>query len=218
MSSTGRGPRLGGPDDFYVTPTWAVSRLLDRWTPRKGWLLEPAAGTGAIIQAVNARLGDQTWMAVECRATAAPECQAAGANPVIADFLTWEPEPHATTAVTTVITNPPFALCEEFIRRADQVFPDADIVFLVRLGFLASEGRVKLWRDVGCPDVFVLPNRPSFVESGATDSADYCWIRIPALHQASGTFQVLDSTPKEMRRPAKKTRATRAAPAPTEAA
>lgn len=207
MSSTGRGPRLGGPDDFYVTPAWCVSRLLDRWTPADGWLLEPAAGSGAIIAAVNAHLVDQTWMAVECRATAAPECSKAGANPVIADFLTWEPTPQIAGSVKTVITNPPFALCEEFIRRASDVFPDAELVFLVRLGFLASQGRVQLWKDVGTPDVFVLPDRPSFLESGTTDSADYCWIRIPAEHRDAGEFQVLDATPKEVRRPRRMKRA-----------
>jgi hypothetical protein len=201
VSSAGRGPRLGGPDDFYVTPSWCVDRLLERFSPRKGWMLEPAAGTGAIIAAVNAVIGDQTWMAVECRATAAPACRDVGANPVIADFLTWVPPAHVMENVTTVITNPPFALCEEFIRQAYGIFAAADLAFLVRLGFLASEKRVKLWRDVGMPDVLVLPNRPSFVESGATDSADYCWILLPAEPREQGTFEVLESTPKAVRRP-----------------
>ena len=203
MSSAGRGPRLGGPDDFYATPAWVVDRLLDLWEPRDGVILEPAAGTGAIIAAIEARGCANEWMAVECRATAAPECRASGANPVIADFLAWEPPAHVTIEVKTVITNPPLALCEEFIRRSSDVFPNAELVFLVRLGFLASQKRIALWNDVGTPDVYVLPNRPSFVALGATDSADYCWIVLPPVHRDAGMFSVLDSTPAGVRRPKK---------------
>lgn len=199
MSSTGRGPRLGGPDDFYVTPSWVVDRLLDVWTPPPGTLLEPAAGDGAIIRAINARIGAQNlWVAVECRATAAPKIQGAYAT-AIADFLTWEPAPHLVTQVTAVITNPPFKDAEAFVRRASDMFPEAALAFLVRLGFLASEERISLWRDLGAPDVFVLPNRPSFTPNGATDSSDYAWIVLPPEPRDFGVVRVLASTSPEVR-------------------
>lgn len=196
MSATGRGPRLGGPDDFYVTPSWCVDRLLDVWTPPSaGNFCEPAAGDGAIIKAVNKRLGKRDWLAIECRATAAQAIREAGAEPVIADFLTWQPaSTDQTAAVSWLITNPPYSLCEQFIRRAHQLFTYAPLVFLVRLGFLASEQRLALWRDVGTPDVFVLPNRPSFTGNG-TDSADYAWIVIGNAPGGFGKFRVLNTTP-----------------------
>ncbi len=203
MSSTGRGPRLGGPDDHYVTPSWVVRRLLETWKPRPGWLCEPAAGEGAIIHEVNNYLpGRLDWLAVECRATAEARLLAVGVNPCIADFLTWEPPASVTHDVSTVITNPPFKLCEEFIRRGAELFPDADLVFLTRLGFLASEKRVALWRDIGMPDVYVLPNRPSFTPDGKTDSADYCWLVFQGESVSQqGAFEVLKSTPAAERRP-----------------
>jgi hypothetical protein len=202
VSATGRGPRRGGPDDCYPTPAWVVDRLLEAWAPRPGTLLEPAAGDGALIAAVNAKLGDRDWLAVECRATAAQACRAAGANPVVADFLTWEPG-DLTDQVSAVITNPPFSRAEEFIRHADEICPTADLVFLVRLGFLASSGRLALWQDVGMPDVYVLPNRPSFTGDGATDASDYAWIVVPAtdIDRHVGTFRVLAETPAAVRRP-----------------
>jgi hypothetical protein len=103
--------------------------------------------------------------------------------------------------VTTVWTNPPFALAEEFLRRAEDLFPDAAIVVLVRLGFLASESRLALWRQLGTPDVFVLPNRPSFTDDGRTDASDYCWLVFPTEYRTSGAFEVLKSTPRHIRRP-----------------
>jgi hypothetical protein len=205
VSAAGRGPRRGGPDDCFPTPAWVVDRLLDVWAPRPGTLLEPAAGDGALIAAVNAKLGARQWLAVECRATAASACRAAGAVPVVTDFLTWEPPAGTTDDVSAVITNPPFSLCEEFIRHADEICPAADLVFLVRLGFLASAQRVTLWRDVGVPDVNVLPNRPSFTGDSRTDSSDYAWIVIPAVNvdRPVGAFRVLATTATGIRRPAR---------------
>jgi hypothetical protein len=207
MSATGRGPRRGGPDDWFRTPAWVVDRLLEVWQPQPGTLLEPAAGDGALIAAVNARLGRRDWLAVECRATAAVACRAAGADPVITDFLTWEPPADTADGVSAVITNPPFSSCEAFIRHADELCPDADLVWLVRLGFLASEGRLALWNDVGVPDVYVLPNRPSFTENGKTDSSDYAWLVLPAGGcREQGLFRILSATPATARRPARTSR------------
>lgn len=186
MTAAGRGPRLGG----RPTPPWCVKRLLEAWQPREGWLLEPAAGEGAIISCIP----DREWIAVEKRPEAAEKCRAAGGNPVICDFLTWEPAAHVVEQISAVITNPPFSLCEEFIRRSSEEFPEADLVFLVSLGFLASQGRVRLWEDLGCPSVYVLPNRPSFTANGKTDSADYCWIVFSAKER-EGVFRILNTTP-----------------------
>jgi hypothetical protein len=200
VSVAGHGPRRGGPDDFYETPAWCVARLLEAWRPRAGAILEPAAGDGAIIRAASGL--EREWTAVECRATAAPALGATGAGIVIADFLSWEPPSmRLLETVTTVWTNPPFKDAEAFIRRSALIFPDADLVFLVRLGFLASEGRLALWRDLGAPDVYVLPNRPSFTPDGGTDSADYAWIVLPGEERRKeGTFKVLASTPVSVRR------------------
>ena len=210
MSSTGRGPRLGGPDDFYETPAWAVERLVERtmrptvFTEKPAHWFEPTAGDGAIIQAVNKYLGRaQKWTAVECRATAYEQLAQLGADAFIADYLNWSPTPAMVEATEVVITNPPFALAEEVIRRACVQFPHAMKCFLVRLGFLASEKRLSLWASFGAaPSVYVLPNRPSFVPSGKTDSADYCWL-VWNAGGGKGEFDVLASTPTSVRRPKK---------------
>jgi len=66
MSATGRG-RERDEHDFYETPAWCVHRLLEAvpQLPGGAWL-EPCAGKGAIIRAVNEVRKDPIhWTAVE---------------------------------------------------------------------------------------------------------------------------------------------------------
>ena len=72
------------------------------------------------------------------------------------------------------MTNPPYSMAEDFIRQSRLLYPNASIVMLLRLSFLASASREELYLDFEIPDVYVLPNRPSFVGKG-TDSCDYAW-------------------------------------------
>ena len=194
---------------MFATPGWAVARLFEAWRPQPGPILEPSAGSGSIIRTAKALGLENPWYAVECRAQTRERLDEAGARLVwIDDFLTWDPPPVTTTVEpTTVMTNPPFALCEAFVRRAETLFPYADLCFLVRLGFLASEERLRLWSDVGVPDVYVLPNRPSFTGDGSTDSADYAWAIWPGrVRRDGGTVRILASTPLEVRKPVGRSR------------
>jgi len=101
----------------------------------------------------------------------------------------------------TVVTNPPYNKAEAFVRACRKVYPNADMAFLLRLGFLASDDRLALYTDIGAPDVYVLPNRPSFT-GGGTDSADYGWFVWPRrVRRTEGRLVVLDGTPKEIRCP-----------------
>lgn len=204
MSSAGRGIRRGGPDDVYSTAPWCVDRLLEAWTPSGGLWLEPGAGSGAIIRAVNARRSDVTWHAVETRATCRPELEALGATVTIADFLA-EDRPE-WSACSVVIGNPPFHSAFEFVERSLAVAPDAEVCLLLRLAFMASESRCSFLR-ANPPSVYVLPNRPSFTPDGKTDSADYGWFVFGDVSRKFGPggwgeLRVLASTPKEQRRPA----------------
>jgi hypothetical protein len=96
------------------------------------------------------------------------------------------------------IGNPPFSLAEQFLDRARQL---ADVVVLLeRLSFLGSDSRAHRWHGY-TPDVYVLPNRPSFTNDGKTDSADYAWfVWGPPGIRASGNLRVLGTTPGQKRR------------------
>jgi hypothetical protein len=189
MSSTNRGAerRL---DDAYMTPPWCVRRLLDVWRPRgnSGILVEPAVGSGNIVRAIGTE--PFAWLTYDIR-----EVEPVGEMHVTGDFL--QVAARGTDA-EAVITNPPYCMAEEFLRHSRACFPGAELVFLLRIAFFASAGRLPLWRDIGTPDLFVLPNRPSFIWGG-TDSADYGWFRWPVEKRDQGVVRVLSETPKTER-------------------
>jgi hypothetical protein len=174
--------------DAYMTPSWCVRRLLEAWTPRLGLALEPAVGEGAIVKAMPKEIS--RWQTIDIRPVTLPaptgiwvHRQADYLASNYLDFIEAE----------TVITNPPFSLAEQFIRKARRECPNADLVFLLRLGFLASQERVALWRDLGEPDVLILPNRPSFT-SGGTDKYDYFWAVWPPNARLHGHVSHLAET------------------------
>lgn len=200
MSAKGRGPHAGGALDVYRTPLQAVDRLLEAWTPPavsdRVWL-EPGAGDGRIARSVKAMHGG-IWHLSECRATERANLAPIGMV-TIGDFLADEPNP-AWRGTDVVIGNPPYKHAEAFIRRACEVAPDAEVVFLLRLNFLASIERVPLWRDCGMPDVFVLPNRPSFTGDGKSDGCEYAWFAWGPGRKGIGRVTVLGLNPEAPRK------------------
>lgn len=161
---------LPPPNEFFETPAWCVDRLLKhRGLPAGAWL-EPSAGNGAIIRAINTRRAGIAWTAVELREEAAPCFRTLAVELHVTDFLRWNPQGRR---FVVTIGNPPFSLAAQMISHA--LTFSSRVVFLLRQSFLESEERIPFFRRVGVPDVMVLPDRPSFTGSG-TDSASYAWM------------------------------------------
>jgi len=191
MSSTNRGSRRS-PADFYPTPAWCVRRLLDEVVlPGGGWV-EPCAGDGAIVRAVSAVRDDVVWTCNEVRATCEEPLRGLGATVRIGETQGWRPDERAAVA----ITNPPFRLAMDMVAWSRR---HADVaVLLLRLNFVATARRAPFMR-AHPPDVYVLPNRPSFTGRG-TDSIEYAWF---VWGQGGGRLRVLAPTPVAERRAAK---------------
>lgn len=208
MSSTNRGGQRSEAD-FYPTPAWTVDRLLEKYSPPGGRWLEPCAGDGAIIRAVNAhRRRDVDWTAVELRKTGVELVDAVGSASTTSvwagqDFLKWKPEVDhiqvGERVFDVAITNPPYSIAQAVIDRCLQL---ARVVVMgpMRLAFLASEERHDWLRIIGLPDEYKLPNRPDFSGLGG-DSADYAWFVWDqrAGKTDEGTTYLLDLTPKDVR-------------------
>jgi hypothetical protein len=178
--------------DRYDTPAWCVHRLLERVQLPAGPWLEPACGDGAIYRAVTERyLNADSWTLLDV----APRGEMAG-RAIAADFLAWKPR-NGRQRFRVAITNPPYRHAMAF---ASYALDLADVVvMLLRLPWLASEARAP-WLQRHTPDVFILPNRPSFTGRG-TDATDYAWM-VWGLNYAGqpGRIQVLDTTPVSVRR------------------
>ena len=212
MSSAGRGCRRQ-PSDLYETPSWCINRFLDGYFKEiipffpesdlsdvGAHLAEPCCASGKIIDAVERWFVEHSlprptsWSLHELNEELVP----IGRTVRIGDFLTSE---CVRESVSLVVTNPPYSLAEEFLRHSRKLYPNADISFLLRVGFLTSEKRDPLFQELGTPDLYVLPNRPSYVKVGSssTDSCDYAWFVWPSTPRSDGKLVRLALTSEEER-------------------
>lgn len=169
MSSTNRG-KYRVENDFYATPEWATEAILNELQfPGLGkhWL-EPCAGEGAIIKATNKFYQREApvWSAYEIDAHRA--VRMAGIERL--DFL--NDTPSVSNQIDVILTNPPFSLAEEFIRKCLPLAPV--VIMLLRVDFLGSQKRLEFWKNIPAPDLYVIPYRISFDGKG-TDSCEYAW-------------------------------------------
>lgn len=220
MSSTKRGGQRS-PADNYPTPNWCVHRLFDEWPvsqriPPGRWL-DPGAGEGNIIYAAREWLRDQQcapdapqnlrippvesviWDAVELREECKPFLSKLTDGFIaIADYF--ENGPPTPDHYEVILTNPPFSLAGQFIKRS----LDSNcryVGMLLRVNYLGSEIRNDFMRR-HAPDLYVLPNRPSFKLTGETDSIEYGWFIWDKenLNRGFGSVRVLQMTPLEERK------------------
>lgn len=184
--------------DFYPTPSWCVDRLLDAVPLPGSNFLEPCSGTRGICSAVDAwqereGSGPARWTTVDINPIHMPtHCAdfvspswASGGN-VLGDRM-----------FDAVITNPPYSLALDFVKQS--LRHTSFVAALLRLNWLASAQRHH-WLSRNMPDVFVIPERPSFTGDGKTDGCDYAWMVWRNGIANGGTIQVLDRTPVERRR------------------
>lgn len=91
------------------------------------------------------------------------------------DFL--DPEVmknESTNNFDIIATNPPFSKAEEFIWRSLELLDHWGVmIFLLKLPFLASQKRRKLFSDRPPQEVWVFQRRPSFSYDGHTDMTEY---------------------------------------------
>ncbi len=191
MSAAGRGA-MRREADFYATPAWCTRRLLAiDVIPGSRWL-EPCAGNGEIIDASLKYRQDIRWSAIELREECRPMLTPIVTDLVIGDFLHLTPSPRRYDAV---VTNPPYGIAFQIAQRAVEYAPV--VALQCRLNWLEGEERNE-WLREHTPDVYVLPNRPSFTGSG-TDATAYAWLVFRG-HRRSGKIEVLPLTPLRERR------------------
>lgn len=153
MSATGRGTTRD-PRDNYATPRPAFAPLLGILPRDKAlqfW--EPACGDRRLI----------TMLYESGRVAGGTDLEADGV-----DFLTDE------TQREFIITNPPFTLAFEFCKHGVKVAPE--VLFLLRLNFLASRTRAAWFKENEPGALFVLSDRPGFVMSCTCKVCRHNWI------------------------------------------
>lgn len=197
MSSTGRGTKRRKKDAYY-TPEWCVKRLIedpDLPFDISGLFLEPSAGHGDIIRAVDSSAID--WVACDIRKKCRTPLEEISGNVVIGDFRQQEArlkaiaKSYGKDRFDVAFTNPPFSIAEDFMSQCMKLAHYT--CFLLRLNYLGSKARCSFLRMFP-PDVFVLPNRPSYTNDGKTDSTEYAWFIWPAHARSTGLLKILKKT------------------------
>jgi predicted RNA methylase len=170
MSSTNRGgQRLA--DDFYETPAWCTEAILPHLPKNPRTILEPAAGSGAIVRVLCKAYPAANICAVEIDPGRADMLVGAGATTSWGrDFLVSSLS--ILISADLVVMNPPYSLAMPFVQRC--LRRATVVAALLRLPWLASKKRAPFHREHPS-DVYVLPRRPSFTPDGKTDSCDYAW-------------------------------------------
>ena len=147
-SATGRRSR-----DFYPTPPEATIALLDFLNiPAGAKIWECACGSGEMSKTIEAEGYKVISSDIEDR----------GFGTCGIDFVTYR----KSDPFEWIITNPPFVLAEQFIRKAWEY--EKPFAFLLKIKFWNAARRVRLFEE--CRPSYILPLtwRPDFTGGGAS--------------------------------------------------
>jgi len=192
MSATQRGaPRMFLDD--YPTPSWAIRRALEKmpFLPSSGSYLDPCAGSGHLLSVIKKFSPQATTAGIEIQNKYINSLESSIDEYQIADYLKVSSKPKADV----IFTNPPYRYALEFIKEAITQAPHT--IMLLRINFLGSQKRHDFLKN-HMPDMYVLPNRPSFTDGG-TDACEYAWFHFLPSPRSKGKVIMLDSTPKKER-------------------
>lgn len=152
----------------YYTPdslALACAQLLADYIPPPERIIEPGCGGGSFLRAANATWPKAQLLGVDL----VPACTGPGI--VRTQDLFDESIPRE--AFDLAIGNPDFDIAERVVRRGlELVRFGGSVAFLLRLGFLASQSRVPLYREHPLSIFAPIAGRPSFT-GGGTDQYDY---------------------------------------------
>jgi len=159
MSSTKRGSKPMD-DDIYMTNLETIDTFLDVFPLKNKLILEPCAGSGNIIKAIRCRSTDNHLYAIEKRPEEKDVLQIWADDVEITDFRNY----HRVFYHDCIITNPPFSIAQEIIEHCFEITDPqkAEIIMLLRLGFLASSERKSFWYRHPLTQLYILSKRPSF--------------------------------------------------------
>lgn len=191
MSATNRGAERP-KGDRYDTPPWCTHRAVEGiHLPGDKWL-EPMAGGGAIVRAVNQCRPHIKWTTNEMYPDPGFKVD------VEADFL-WFGCPELRELMPpggwdVLFSNPTYRYALETVQNG--LTMAMVVVLLLRLNWLATANRFE-WLRAHPPDVYVLPDRPIF-RGDHSDATEYAWFVFK--HDApGGHWFLLDQTPEQIR-------------------
>ena len=156
--------------DFYPTPGFLTEALLKSAeftgiigtlkrsyykSTGKPCILEPACGDGAVTKVLQKHLGFCDIINHDIRTDGV-------------DFLTYTPEKE----IDIVITNPPFSLFDEFVKKAKETAPV--VIFIGKVNFFGAYNRHRdgVWDNLR--DVMIFNRQVDYRTESRDDGKFYC--------------------------------------------
>lgn len=195
MSSTNRGADRN-KFDYYVTPKTEIHKFLSEFLKNHKEIkyfniLDPCAG-GDIKNAASYPdvINDSL---TKCDITTLDIREDSRAQYKGVDYLTVDVKDYCKRRPNIIITNPPFYLAEDFIKKAlEDVEKDGYVITLLRLNFLGSQARNK-WLLNNMPyEIYVHAKRMSFTADGKTDSIEYAHFVFKKGHKEMTRLYLLE--------------------------
>jgi 16S rRNA A1518/A1519 N6-dimethyltransferase RsmA/KsgA/DIM1 with predicted DNA glycosylase/AP lyase activity len=187
MSATNRGSKRM-ESDFYATPEKTTAKFLEHWYGLgNSYILEPSAGNGAICKVIKEWYPTVKIVANEIRKEENENLIKYADSVYHLDFLKFK---GSKLDFDLIIGNPPFNQAQEFLEKCFEIASDdTDIVMLLRLAFLESRKRYEFWQKYPLYRLFVLSERPSFI-NGKTDATAYGWFVWRKSSKEQGIFVI----------------------------
>jgi hypothetical protein len=135
-----------GNPDFFITPNWATRILLD-CVQFDGPIWEPACGNGQMVKCMR----KYKYKVI------ATDLIPRGFGRVGIDFLRED-----ALRAPNIVTNPPYAIGEKFVKHALDLHPSGKVAFLARTLFLEGKKRYDMFQQYPPSRIIVLSWRVNF--------------------------------------------------------
>ena len=161
----GGNPKSGRTNlDYYATNPEAVRMLLKSHHFDGGKILEPCVGGGHIANVLREEFPNGEFTFVDIVDRGYP-------STTVCDFLGNFPDKNVDKEINikynTIITNPPYSLANQFIRKCWDLLEDGGkMAMFLRINFLEGVGRQQLFEDVPLRYVYVFRKRMEVFNNG----------------------------------------------------
>jgi 16S rRNA A1518/A1519 N6-dimethyltransferase RsmA/KsgA/DIM1 with predicted DNA glycosylase/AP lyase activity len=173
MSATNRGSKRV-ESDFYATPEYIVTKFLNHYDVDFNSLrvMEAFAGNGNMCRAIKNKYPKCSIWANEIRGEERVNLMQCSNQITMWDFLNID----NIDGVDIVMSNPPYSIAQECIEHCFKIKnPNTTVIMLLRLAFLESKKRYEFWQRHPVNKLYVLSERPSFMQNGKTDATAYAF-------------------------------------------
>jgi len=172
--------------DRYFTETWVTQALLDAVRFR-GWIWEPACGRGDMVKIL-----EEYGYAISASDIAGDSLGCTTAHKI--EFLTGRMEVDLNDEFS-IVTNPPYIMAEEFIRRSLELTKHAGgmVAMLMRNEYDCAASRRDLFERDCFAAKLVLTRRPRWVDDrhSASPRHNFAWYLWDWQHSGAARIEWL---------------------------